>query len=58
MSAAERAFFDGDHCHHVAARDEDERLARIWSAFERHAARNHRNAMTPARRAEIERMFA
>lgn len=28
MSAAERAFFDGDHCAHVAARDEDRRIAR------------------------------
>ena len=28
MSAAERAFFDGDHCAHVAARDEDRRITR------------------------------
>lgn len=26
---AERAYFDGDHCHHCAARDEHERLRRI-----------------------------
>lgn len=29
MSYAERAYFDGDHCHHVAARDEELRLRRI-----------------------------
>lgn len=29
MSYAERAYFDGDHCHHVATRDEHQRLRRI-----------------------------
>lgn len=29
MSYAERAYFDGDHCQHVAARDEHQRLRRI-----------------------------
>lgn len=37
MSAAERAYFEGDHCHHVAARDENRRLTRI--------ARQHRAAL-------------
>lgn len=27
--AAERAYFDGDHCQHVAARDEHKRLERL-----------------------------
>lgn len=31
MSAAERAFFEGDHCQHVAARDEHVRLNRKHS---------------------------
>jgi hypothetical protein len=31
MSAAERAFFEGDHCQHVAARDEHLRLNRKYS---------------------------
>lgn len=26
---AERAYFDGDHCHHCAARDEHARLKRL-----------------------------
>jgi len=26
---AERAYFDGDHCQHIADRDEHRRLARI-----------------------------
>lgn len=29
MLYSERAYFDGDHCHHCAARDEWLRLARI-----------------------------
>ncbi len=29
MSPAEAAFFDGNHCQHVAARDERDRLDRI-----------------------------
>lgn len=29
MSYAERAYFEGDHCQHVAARDEHKRLRRI-----------------------------
>lgn len=29
MSYSERAYFDGDHCAHCAARDEFERLRRI-----------------------------
>lgn len=28
MSYAERAYFEGDHCHHCAARDEALRLER------------------------------
>lgn len=28
MSYAERAYFEGDHCHHCAARDEVLRLER------------------------------
>ena len=31
MSAAERAFFEGDHCQHVATRDEQARLRRKHS---------------------------
>ncbi len=29
MTYSERAFFEGDHCHHCAARDEALRLARL-----------------------------
>jgi hypothetical protein len=29
MSYSERAYFEGDHCHHCAARDEHQRLKRI-----------------------------
>lgn len=29
MAYAEAAFFDGNHCQHVAARDEHQRLGRI-----------------------------
>lgn len=29
MSYSERAYFDGDHCQHVADRDEARRLKRI-----------------------------
>jgi hypothetical protein len=28
---SERAYFDGDHCHHCATRDEHKRLERIRS---------------------------
>lgn len=29
MSYSERAYFEGDHCHHCAARDEHLRIKRI-----------------------------
>ena len=32
---SERAYFDGDHCAHCAARDEFMRLARIRNALDR-----------------------
>lgn len=37
---SEAAYFDGDHCHHCATRDEFRRLQRI----EREGARNDRAA--------------
>lgn len=39
MSYSERAYFEGDHCHHCASRDEHLRIVRIRNdarkAFER-----------------------
>ena len=32
---SERAYFDGDHCHHCAARDEHERLVRLRGQADR-----------------------
>lgn len=36
---SERAYFDGDHCAHVAARDEHARLERLRKQGERLAKR-------------------
>lgn len=41
MAYAERAYFDGDHCQHVADRDEAKRLDRIAQA-DRKAMRDRR----------------
>lgn len=35
MNHSEAAYFDGDHCQHVADRDEQQRLARKRQAFAR-----------------------
>lgn len=40
--AAERAFFDGDHCQHVADRDEAQRIERLRNQWERRNARRIR----------------
>lgn len=42
MPYSERAYFDGDHCAHCAARDEFMRLARIRVSAIR--ALDHRNS--------------
>lgn len=43
MSAySERAYFDGDHCQHVADRDENARLRQIAKRCEQTARRDRR----------------
>ena len=41
-SYSERAYFDGDHCHHVGAWDEQLRLKRIIKQYQRLPARSDR----------------
>ena len=43
MSYSERAFFEGDHCHHCGTREEHQRLARINRQSHDLLARHHRN---------------
>lgn len=45
MSYAERAFFDGDPCQHVAAYHEDQRLRRIERAMIRAQASREWDAL-------------
>lgn len=46
MSNAERAYFEGDHCQHVADRDERDRLARIQRNNQRALARFYRRRVS------------
>jgi hypothetical protein len=42
MSYGERAYFDSDHCQHVADRDEAARLVHISKRCEQHQRRRSR----------------